>query len=71
MGYKIGEVLKLSEAGLNHLYHWDEGKRELAKSKRFEYRCQTRAWEDCISVKPLGKNYYMSYHHSFLTSAES
>ncbi len=66
MKLKRGDILKLSEGGLDHLYRWDPGRRESASKWRFEYRCKTRNDRDCISVIKVGKGYYQVYHKSFL-----
>ena len=69
MDYQRGDLLKLSEEGLDHLYRWDPDRRELASKWRFEYRCRTRNTPECLSVIKVGKGYYCSYHESFLEKA--
>lgn len=64
---KRGDILKLSEEGLDCMCGGDEGKRLMLASRRFEYRCKTRNHQDCLTVKRLvGKQNYTAYHSSFL-----
>ncbi len=67
MNYKRGDILKLSEEGLDWLYNYRPEGREGASQWRFEYRCQSRKDIDCLSVIKVGtKRYYRTYHKSFL-----
>lgn len=70
--YKRGDILKLSQVGLNHLYVDSPTRIGIAKNWRFEYRCQTRNAPDCISVGKILQGHssryssYYRYHESFL-----
>ena len=66
MTYQKGDILKLSEEGLNLLYRWYPARRGRASQRRFEYRCQTRCSPECLTVIRVGTGYYQSYHESFL-----
>jgi len=63
--YRIGDILLLSEKGLNWLGHTVE--RRLALScLRFRYRCIARKHPKCITVMRIPSGAYETYHHSFL-----
>ncbi len=67
MEFERGELLKLSDKGLTHLYGFaSPAMRNKAKQRRFEYRCKTRASIDCLTVLRLPKRWYEVYHKSFL-----
>lgn len=63
---KKGTILKFSEEGLDWLSGGDAGERAKLTFKRFEFRCKAREAPECLSVKLVGKNYYRTYHQSFL-----
>ena len=66
MSFERGDILKLSEEGLNHIYKYNPTGRERAERWRFEYRCQTRNDPNCLSVIKVGTRNHHSYHKSFL-----
>ena len=66
MNYERGDLLKLSEEGLNHIYKYNPTGRERASQWRFEYRCRARKDADCLSVVKVGKRGNQIYHKSFL-----
>jgi len=64
---KRGDILKLSEEGLNWLDWGIQDRREKLSNKRFEYRCICRADYNCITVKTdYGNGWYQTYHSTFL-----
>jgi len=67
--FKRGDVLKLSQEGLDHIYKYDPKGREKASKWRFEYRCRTRRDRDCLTVLQLPKRYHRRYHETFLERA--
>ena len=68
--FQRGDILKLSQEGLDFLYRYEtEGRRQRASQWRFEYRCRARNDSDCITVKKLPQGYYHTYHESFLELA--
>lgn len=70
MKYHRGDILKLSEEGLDWLYKYDPKGRERASQWRFEYRCRNRRDSECLTVIKIGnKGYYQTYHKSFLEKA--
>ena len=70
MKLERGDILKLSEEGLEHLYKYDPKGRKRAMQWRWEYRCVARNDSDCISALRVGKNYRQVYHKSFLEKVE-
>lgn len=66
MGFQRGDILKLSEEGLNHIYKYNPIGRERAIHWRFEYRCKAQRVPDCISVIKVGTKANRVYHKSFL-----
>ena len=68
--YTQGQILKFSEEGLDWLYAVEDGRRERAKKRRFEYRCITRNDSNCLTVRLLTGS-YQTYHNSFLEAVES
>lgn len=66
MVIRKGDILRLSQVGLTHIYKHNEAKKTMASMWRFEYRCKSRNVPDCLSVKKIPQGYYRSYHESFL-----
>jgi hypothetical protein len=65
-----GDVLKLTEEGLDCMCGGDEGKRLMLASRRFEYRCKEKNRPDSITVKRLyGGRSYTCFHRTFLEPA--
>jgi len=67
---KRGDILKLTEEGLDVMCGGDEGKRLMLASRRFEYRCKEKNHQNALTVRRLwGKQSYTAYHRSFLEPA--
>ena len=67
--YQRGDILKLSEEGLNWLYKSNPKGKEGARQWRFEYRCETKKVPECLTVKKLPQGYHRIYHQDFLGKA--
>ena len=65
--FKRGDILKLSEVGLDHLYKLNPERKELVRKYRFKFKCTTRNYPKCISVVKIGgSSGYQSYHQEFI-----
>lgn len=70
MRLKKGDILKLSEEGLDWFYKYNPKGREGASQWRFEYRSRSRKASECLSVIKVGTGYYQTYHKSFLAKVD-
>lgn len=66
---KRGDIVKLSQKGLDWIYKYNEKGRKRAEQWRFEYRGPAMYDPDCVTVVRLPKMYSQIYHRSFIELA--
>jgi len=70
MDYQKGDILRLSKQGLDWMFEAKPKQREKASKWRFQFRCYSGHFSDCITVIKVGTVCsYSLYHESFLELA--
>lgn len=64
--FQRGNILRLSQEGLDYIYKYDPAGRARASRFVFEFRGKTRKDLSCSSVRRIGGKHLYIYHQSFL-----